>query len=85
MSENGMMNLKKYKNVFIETFNVSEDVLDETFTFHDVPIWDSMSHFSLIANLEEQFDVMFESKDVLHFGSYLNGIEILKRYGVDFT
>ena len=76
--------INKYKQVFCETFNVSEDVLNESFTFRDVPVWDSVAHLSLISNLEDAFDVMFDAEDILHYGSYLNGIEILKRYGVAF-
>lgn len=77
-----MDNLQKYKNVFINVFGVNESVLNENFTFKDVPCWDSVAHLSLISELEDTFDIMFESNDILHYGSYLNGIEILKRYGV---
>ena len=79
-----MNNLEKYKNAFTETFGVTEDALNENFTFKEVPVWDSVAHLSLISALEDEFDVMFEADDILHYGSYLNGIEILKRYGVVF-
>ncbi len=79
-----MDNLNKYNQVFCETFGVSEDVLNDAFTFRAVPAWDSVAHLSLISNLEDEFDVMFDAEDILHYGSYLNGIEILKRYGVEF-
>ena len=80
-----MDNLQKYKNVFMEVFNVNASELDESFTFKDVKRWDSVAHLTLISELEDAFDVLFESEDILHFGSYLNGIEILKRYGSDFV
>ena len=79
-----MDNLKKYNDVFCQTFKVSESVLDENFTFKGIQQWDSVSHLSLISNLEECFDVLFETDDILHYESYLNGIEILKKYGVSF-
>lgn len=77
--------LEKYKQVFCDSFGVGEEVLNENFTFHDVPEWDSVAHLALVSNLEDAFDVMFDSNDILHYGSFLNGIEILKRYGVDFS
>ena len=77
--------LKKYNQVFCESLGVTEDVLNDTFTFKDVDVWDSVAHLSLISNLEDAFDVIFDAEDILHYGSYLNGIEILKRYGVDFS
>lgn len=79
-----MGNLEKYNAVFCKVLNVKADVLNENFTFKDVPQWDSVAHLSLISELEETFDVFFESEDILHYGSYLNGIEIMKRYGIEF-
>ena len=84
MVEKTTDNLKTYNKVFCEVFNVQESVLDECFTFHTVGIWDSISHFTLITELEDTFDVMFDTDDILHFESYLNGIAILKRYGIAF-
>lgn len=79
-----MKNLEQYKKIFEEIFEVDEKILDENFTFKDVDKWDSLTHLNLITTLEETFDVMFDTEDILHYGSYLNGIEILKKYGVNF-
>ena len=80
-----MTNLEKYNQVFIRVLSVKESQLDEAFTFKAVPQWDSVAHLSLISELEDTFDVMFESEDILHYGSYENGKEILERYGVEFA
>lgn len=79
-----MVNLEKYQKIFEETFNVSAEELNESFTFKDVDSWDSMTHMTLITELEDTFDIMFETEDIIHYGSYMNGIEILKKYGVTF-
>ena len=79
-----MNNLDQYKKVFVEIFDVEEQILDENFTFKGIEKWDSLTHLNLITTLEETFDVMFDTEDILHYGSYLNGIEILKKYGVNF-
>ena len=79
-----MDNLKKYNDVFCRVLSVNESELNENFTFKDMPQWDSVAHLSLISELEDEFDILFESEDILHYGSYLNGIEILKKYGVEF-
>ena len=42
----------------------------------------SVAHLSLISELEDAFDVMFESNDILHYGSYENGKIILEKYGI---
>ena len=77
-----MTNLEKYNKVFMNVLGVNEGALNDSFTFKNVPQWDSVAHLSLINELEEVFDVMFESEDILHYGSYENGKKILGKYGV---
>lgn len=79
-----MSNNEKYQKIFEEIFSVNEGELNENFNFKDIDSWDSFTHLTLISELEDTFEVMFESDDILHFGGYMNGMEILKRYGVDF-
>lgn len=80
-----MNNKEKYYGVFVEIFEVEESLLDESFNFKDVENWDSLTHLSLITALEDTFDVMFETDDILHFGGFMNGIKLLEKYGVDFA
>lgn len=79
-----MSNLEKYNNIFCDVFGVEVEQLNDNFTFGSVKEWDSVAHMNLISELEDVFDVMFETEDILHYGSYLNGIEILKKYDVKF-
>ena len=74
-----------YSAIFVEIFNVDKNDLNENFNFSEVGNWDSFTHLSLITALEDEFGVMFETDDILHFGGYLNGMKILEKYGVDFT
>jgi len=78
-----MTNLERYNDVFVRVFSVPVESLNEGFTFKNIPQWDSVAHLALISELEDTFDVMYDSEDILHYGSYLNGIEILKKYGVE--
>lgn len=78
-----MSNLEIYDEIFCEILNADPAELNESFTFADVAKWDSVAHLSLIGELEDAFDVFFEVDDILHYGSYENGKEILRRYGVD--
>lgn len=78
-----MSNLEKYNDVFCRILNVKAEALNENFTFKAVEQWDSVAHLSLISEMEEVFDVFFESDDILHYGSYENGKKILAKYGVE--
>ena len=77
-----MTNLEKYQNVFVEAFETSKESLEDL-KYQDIPEWDSMGHMTMIALLEDAFDIMFEMDDIIDFSSFKKGIETLKKYGVD--
>lgn len=78
-----MNNKDKYDNVFMESFSVSREVLNDSFVYQSVPAWDSVGHMGMIAGLEEAFDIMLETDDIIEFSSYTVGMEKLKKYGID--
>ena len=76
-----MTNSEKYNQAFIETFDVKEAELSGL-CYKSIPAWDSVGQMSLIAALEESFDIMFESDDIIDFSSYEKGKEIMKKYNI---
>ena len=66
------MNLEKYNEIFMSVFEVELSDLSESFKFGE-STWDSFAHMELIAQLEDAFDIMFDTEDIIHFGSYENG------------
>ena len=78
-----MSNLDRYNKVFIECFSVALDELNSDFVYQGITAWDSIGHMSLISLLENEFDIMIEMDDVIDFGSYTIGIDILKKYNVE--
>lgn len=76
-----MTNLEKYRNAFIEGLGVSEEQVDGL-TFQSVPAWDSVGHMSLIASLEDAFDIVFDTDDIVDFSSFEKGKEILAKYDI---
>lgn len=77
-----MGNLEKYRQCFCEVFSLKTDFDADTTEMGGTPDWDSVGHMELITALEDAFDIMFETEDILRFTSYVEGIEILKKYGV---
>ena len=80
-----MSNLEKYNQAFTETFEIGEDQL-EGLKYQDITAWDSVGHMSLIAALEDAFDIMMDTDDIIDLNSYEKGKEILAKaeYGVEF-
>ena len=78
-----MDNIGKFNSVFCDILQVTEDQLP-TLKYQQVPLWDSVGHMSLVAALEDAFDIMMDTDDIIDFSSYQKGLEILKKYGIDF-
>ena len=78
-----MTNLEKYNAAFCETLNVEEAKL-AGLKYQDIPEWDSVGHMSLVAAIEDAFDIMMETDDIIDLSSYEKGKEILNKYDVAF-
>lgn len=76
-----MTNKEKYNKAFIEALDIEENQF-EGLVYQGVPSWDSVGHMGLISEIEDAFDVQFETDDIVDFGSYKKGIELLKKYDV---
>ncbi len=72
----------KYDTAFTESFGIDESALDDL-EYESIVEWDSVGHMGLMAEIEEAFDVQLEMDDVIDFGSYDKGKEILKKYNVE--
>lgn len=79
-----MSNLEKYINAFVEILEVDASEV-EKLEYQGVTSWDSVGHMSLIAALEDAFNIMMETDDIIDFSSFEKGKEILrKNYDVEF-
>lgn len=78
-----MTNLEKYNNVFCEALQLTEDKL-AGLKYQSVELWDSVGHMTLVANLEDAFDIMMDTDDIIDLSSYEKGMEIFKKYDIEF-
>lgn len=79
-----MSNIEKYDGIFMETFGIKKDALEEL-EYQGIKDWDSVGHMTLVGALEDEFDIMMDTDDIVDFSSYKKGKEILEKYEVDFT
>jgi acyl carrier protein len=79
-----MTNLEKYNQSFCESFEITEDKL-KGLQYQQIELWDSVGHMTLVANLEDTFDIMMDTDDIIDLSSYEKGIEILSNnYNIQF-
>ena len=79
-----MTNKEKYDQAFTEGLEI-DGINLEGLKYQAIPEWDSVGHMGLIAALEDAFDIMMDTDDIIDLSSYEKGMEILTaNYGVEF-
>ena len=77
-----MTNRDIYTECFVRAFGVIAEEAP-SLEYEAIPSWDSVGHMALIAEIEDAFDIMMETDDIIDFGSYDIGIKLLKKYDVE--
>lgn len=75
----------EYKAIFIDVLE-----MDNATNFNNIKMssnekWDSLAQITLISELEDKYNVSFDSDDILDFDSFDAGIKLLSKYGVDLS
>lgn len=79
-----MKNIEKYNLAFIEIFNIEESKI-QNLKYQDISEWDSIGHMGLISAIEDSFNIMMETDDIIEFSSYKKGLSILEKYNINFN
>lgn len=79
-----MTNKAKYQKIFIESLLIDAKLFKENLKYNEIPEWDSIGHMTLISSLEDEFQISMETDDIVDFSSFKKGIEILKKYKIQF-
>jgi acyl carrier protein len=79
-----MTNLEKYNEIFKKMFNVPEDQL-QSLAYKETAEWNSMAQIALVAEIEEKFDLDFDTDDIFQLKSYVIGKDMLTtKFDVEF-
>lgn len=78
-----MNNLEKLVHCFSETLDIESGDVTDSLSYGNPP-WDSVAHMALIAAIENAFDLMLETDDVIDMSSFGKAKEIVGKHGIDF-
>ena len=70
----------RIKRQFTEIFGISADIVVDSLEYASIPQWDSVAHMSLIVGLEDEFDIMIDTDDVIDMSSFKKAKEIVRKY-----
>jgi acyl carrier protein len=73
---------KVVEEIFAEALGLDLAKVTDDLRYATIPEWDSVAHMALIAALEEAYNIMIDTDDVLDMSSVGKAREILARYGV---
>lgn len=78
-----MDNQQKLIEAFTQALGIESDAVTDELTYNTIPQWDSTAHMVLIAELENTFDVMLDTDDIIDMSSVAQAKLILQKYDVD--
>lgn len=72
--------MERYKEIFMSVLELTEEELKKNLKREEVGKWDSLAHVTLISEIEDAYEIMFDPEDILVFDSYEVGKELLNKY-----
>lgn len=76
--------MQDLRQIFKESLELKDNIDIDSLTYNSIPEWDSIGHMTLIAELEEAYDIMIDTDDILDMSSFEKAKEILTKYDVQF-
>jgi len=78
-------NSHKLQQAFAEALAIDVSLITDSLAYNSIPQWDSTAHMLLIAELENSFQLMLDTDDIIDMSSVAKAREILTRHGVVFA
>ena len=79
-----MNNEQKLREIFAESLNIDIAQVTDELAYNTIPEWDSIAHMALISEIDDAFDTMLDTDDVLDMSTFAKAKEILTKYDIEF-
>lgn len=77
-------NSTKLYQAFARALEIDESLVKDDLSYESIPEWDSVAHMALVAALENAFEAMLDTNEILDLSSVAKAKEILGNHGVNF-
>lgn len=68
------------KKVFTEILDLDEGIDWDTVKYQEVEAWDSVAHMSIVAEIEDELDIMIDTDDIIDMSSVKISVDIVTKY-----
>ncbi|MFI2664634.1 acyl carrier protein [Micromonospora carbonacea] len=72
----------RLRAVFVEALELGGEVDVENLRYREIEQWDSLGHMTLVAAIEEEFDVQLDTEQVIEMSSFTVALDMLAGMGV---
>lgn len=79
-----MNNEQKLREIFAESLGIELAQVTDELAYNTIPEWDSIAHMALISEIDDVFDTMLDTDDVLDMSTFAKAKEILMKYDIIF-
>lgn len=71
---------EEIKEVMAEVFKIDKDSISDDIRKFEFEKWDSLAHISLVAALEDHFDVVFDVDEIMEISTIEEIENLIKKY-----
>ena len=71
---------QKLKQIFASSLGIDESLVHDGLRYAEIPQWDSVAHMALVAAIENEFNVMIDTEDVIDMSSFEKAKQIVDKY-----
>jgi len=80
-----MDNLQQLKEAFSKSLELDLSAITDDLAYSVNKQWDSIRHMNLVAEIEDLFDIMMDTEDIIDMSSFAKAKQILGKHDVKFN
>jgi acyl carrier protein len=73
---------EKLIQAFVDGLQIKREQVNDDLTYMSIQQWDSLAHMTLVSAIEQSFDIMLDTDDIIDMNSVAKAKEIIEKYGV---
>lgn len=74
--------MNKLTDCIVQTFAIDRSQVTRQLAYQSIPQWDSVGHMALVAELENMFNVTFDTNDIIGMSDVGQIVTILQKHGM---
>ena len=77
------MDIEDLRAAFRVALDLEDNFDVDQLSYRQIKNWDSLAHMVLVSEIEDKFDVLLDTDDVIDLSSFEKCLSILAKYGIN--